>query len=240
MGDSSIRCAISGIPIPCGTPVLAIEMARDTKYQRHWYPLTLPVLTEMGCYGEGENLAELKWSGDPAEPRRRYTYVLPALWEASGDIWLEYMQTQGNGWSTLDNELEEARRAYKEHMERYTRIPNVTPAWCVDQFRLDANSTQWLRRVEHILLFGPDFGRTTPVHRKLLELVKREAVPAPDELEAFETFVKGFMASCLTGVDLTGGDANHPLEQYPTLKWDLKWNQAKVAEIKRLRATAKQ
>lgn len=226
MGDFSIRCAISGIPIPHRTPVLAIPMGKSERHPGYRFPLEFPVAGVMGDYGRIDGNDD-----------GRCIHVLPDMWKAAGDIWSRamFVEMGHKAVPSIVAEFDGIREKMAEYRASFkamdaAEVAKILPGMC----GIILDKTEWGRRLSHIILFSPDFGKTLKLMVQVVEWAMQEATPDPEELRKLQEFISGFMSSCIVGRDLLGGEADHPFEQYPTLKVDLEWAEAIVAQIKAL------
>lgn len=226
MGDFSIRCDISGVPIPCGTPVLVIEMGKSERQSAYRFPTGMPVAGKMGSYGEVETGVSYVEGG-------RYLHVLPELWQAAGTIW-EKAMFKGKV-PDLMAEITEARARHQETLREYAHFKGQEGYESLIELRLNERG-EWFRRMAHVVLFAPDFGKTNALMAMVRTWTTRELPPTTEEVQALRTVIAAFMSTCITGTNLLGPDGTHPMEQYPDLACDLAWHTAIVTAIKNLRA----
>jgi hypothetical protein len=229
MGDFSIRCSISGVPIPCNTDVLVIKMQRSVNHPEYRYPVSMPVPGLMGSYGYVDDVSD----HNDNDKVTSYLHVLPNLWKAAGDIWERGMF--GNKVPSLTEEIEAEREKYRNALAEYAQFKDSGAYESLVELRMN-DGGEWLRRLKNIVLFAPDFGKTNPIYTGVLDMIKQKKAPAQEEIEKLHDLIAAFMSSGITGVSLGGGtEGGYPFEQYPELKWDLLWHQAIVKEIKLLR-----
>jgi hypothetical protein len=228
MGDFSIRCAISGVPIPCMTPVLIFKMGKNERHAKCRYPVDLPVAGVMGSYGETDDYAY--------EKGYEYLHVLPELWKAAGEIW--YHAMLGKKTPLLVTEIQALREEFQDSVVKYKQFKGTEAYDALVEMRCEWKG-EWLRRLKHTVLFAPDFGKGNAVVDRVKAMVASNKPLQADQICQLREFICGFMASCIYGKDLLGSDADHPFEQYPDLEVDLAWHQAIVKEIKRIRQEAK-
>lgn len=229
MGDFSIRCAISGVPIPCGTPVLVLKVAKSEKHPEYQYPVGMPCAGEMGSYGKLDDYTY--------EEGFTYLHVLPNLWVSAGTIWTAAM-FDGKKPKSLYDEIEKERAEYRKTLREYEQFRGQESydelIRSLMKIRLNDRG-EWMRRLKNVVLFAPDFGETNYLVNTTVGMITQEVTPDRPAVNSIQELVAAFMSSCITGVNLGGGGETYPFEQYPTLKWDLQWHQAIVKEIKRLR-----
>lgn len=226
MGDFSIRCSISGVPIPCGTPVLVIAMGIGTN-SRYRYAMGLPVAGEMGAYGEVE-------TGITYDPKGHYLHVLPDLWRAAGTIWETEMSTHNvPGFMA---EIVAAREQYRASVRAYAAFKDSEHyAALIARCVFSGADGPWLRRLSHVLLFAPDFGEGSALRTLVSGWITQDVAPEADAVLVLRQTLAAFMSGGVTGVDLLGPETAHPMQQYPDLKCDLAWHTAIVTAIKRMR-----
>lgn len=225
MGDFSIRCAISGVPIPRGTKVLILKMHKSERHPEYRYPVAMPVAGMMGSYGGVDD-------GYKYEEGHVYLHVLPDLWEAAGSIWMEAMF--GGKIPNLAAEIRAEREKYKRVLAEHAQFKGHPDYAAFIELRMN-DGGDWLRRLKNIVLFAPEFGKTNPIYKGVMGMITDAKEPRKKDVDRLRELIAAFMSSCITGVDLGGGDRDHPFEQYPELKWDLMWHQAIVNTIKKLR-----
>lgn len=227
MGDFSIRCSLSGIPIPCNTKVLVVAMGKSERHPEYSYPLGFPIKGTMGSYGEADDVADGFY-----KENQRYLHILPEIWDAAGTIWTKAMF--GKKTPDIANEILEAREDHKRTLAECAQFKDSTCYNALIELRIDSKG-EWLRRLKNIVLFAPEFGADNPITLRVKQLITQAKVPSNAEMREIRDFIAVFMSNCITGVAPLGGDDNHPFEQYPELKWDLMWHQAIVATIKKMR-----
>lgn len=227
MGDFSIRCEVSGLPIPNRTEVLAIKMGSSiSNGSTYWYPVALPVTGVMGDYGEHEGAECL-----PDDVR--WVYVLPRLWEEAAKIWNWAFWSSRNKPPSLRTTIENFRSSYRSDLRCSDANPEKELRFAMQQWGRD----EWGRRLCRLLLFAPD---DTPLNQLVAQWISEEEPPPEKDVGTLETMISAFMASCITGRDLLGRGEDFPFQQYPDLHIELKWHQAILREVKRIRAELKE
>lgn len=218
MGDFSIRCDLSGVPIPCMAEVLVIEMGKSDRYAEYHYPLNMPIPGVMGSYGRVEELEYTEGS--------RPLHILPELYQAAAVIWEGAMF--GKKVPKIEDEINKFRKQYKIDFVKYGN-DGAFALGCVRD-----HGTHWFRRLKDVVLFAPDFGESNHVMAHFNKLITQETDPEPEAFKELQTFISVFMSSCITGVELKTGKKAHPFDQYPDLKVDLLWHQAVIKAIKNI------
>jgi hypothetical protein len=206
--------------------VLVLKMHKSERHPQYRYPVAMPVAGTMGSYGEVDD-------GYVYEKGFEYLHILPDLWKAAGSIWEKAMFERKV--PSFEAEIKAEREKYKRTLSQCAQFKGNAAYESLVELRLN-DGGDWLRRMSHIVLFAPDFGKTNPIYQGLMNMIKQAEEPKAAALRQLHEFIAAFMSSCITGVDLGGSEDNcHPFEQYPELKWDLMWHQAIVATIKKLR-----
>lgn len=228
MGDFSIRCAISGVPIPCNTPVLVFRLGKSEKNDGYHYLASMPVEGVMGSYGQADDIEDFYIDGF------LYQHVLPNLWKAAGEIWMKAMFRKGV--PSLIDEIERQREDYAKSVKTYEKYKGTEAYAAFLRLRMsDVPGSEWLRRIKDLVLFAPDFGETGEVMRFAKDLIMKGETLDKEGCEKLRDLIAGFMSTCITGTSMLNKDQTYPFEQYPDLKVDLLWHKAIVAEIMRIR-----
>jgi len=228
MGDFSIRCAISGVPIPCGTKVMVFRFGESPKHPGYRYLASLPVDGTMGSYGQADDIEDFYVEGFT------YQHVLPNLWKAAGEIWTKAMFRTGcKGAPSFIDEIQRNRQEYAELVKECMQYKGTEVHDALTRLRLERG--EWLRRIKDLVLFAPDFGETGEVMCHVKKLVTEGDDVDREACEKMQDLIAGFMSTCITGTSMISNDQTHPFEQYPDLKVDLQWHKAIVAEITHMR-----
>ena len=229
MGDFSVRCAFSRLPIPAWTPVVVIPCgvlrgtARDES-GRFRYPLALPSLGEMGCYGH--------CTGDAPPDKSElqggeYLYVLPDLYKAAGKIWLKHIDMFPDE-PTFSSWL----KAQRAEAQLVRKLGDEHENWRILRSLRSSRSGVWWYILRDMSLFNPD--REPCITSQFDALIDRDEEPKPEEVEAWHDFLCATAAVCVIGHDHWHGSRNYPFHQYPDLKVEIDWHTAILEEAKRL------
>lgn len=233
MGDFSIRCAISGVPIPCNTPVLVFRLGKSDRHPEYRYLASMPVHRTMGSYGQADDIDDFYVDGFT------YAHVLPNLWKAAGEIWTKAMFNTGRkGIPSLIDEVEYHRRDHAHRVKEYEQFKGTAVYTSLLEPRFDGSHSEWLRRAKDLVLFAPDFGEPGEITCFIKDLITKGETLDKEGCEKLRDLIAGCMSTCITGTSMLSKDQTHPFEQYPDLKVDLLWHEAIVTEIKRLRKEA--
>lgn len=226
MGDFSIPCCISRLPIACMQTVICIPVVKS-KHEAHstetpWIPIDIPYEREMGSYGEPDEGPPHDYNGEIAgDPTVSWLYAHKDLYLEAGRIWREYLNVRVG----LASEIADEHGEYKRQMA-ISDDENWQKGCVRDIMRRDRS--EWARRLNHLIIsVDPDFGRHLPVWQRLVSYVKTDDISPEqfDNIRKIEDLIAAFMASRIIGHKIEP-PSTYCSEQYPSFVPERKWYEA--------------
>lgn len=231
MGDFSVPCVLSGLPIAAGQKVVAflIRKARFEDSEFPFAPVCQPYRGVMGDYGRVDAVAA------PTEPQEKGgLYAVHAhakLYDHAAFIFKQAMPKPGSLWT----EMLACQQAYTACLAKYKKLGADVP---VDKLvslchglHIDIPSQHkpWLAVANHILLCVSDpetFTTELMEHAWSLILGVPEGASfdqAKLQIDEIQKLLCVFAATRITGHPIR--PHGYTFEQYPTFAWEHQWQQ---------------
>lgn len=232
MGDFSVPCCLSGLPIARGQRAVAIAV-RPLQWDGDEYrcgPVAMPIEGEMGDYGEidadtssfsaKQSIVASHRAKLPGSIHIVHAHV--AMYDMAAELYTKAMPSK----LTL---FEELKLELWEYYEKKAKDPKSPYAKLKEEYYSDpqGGNRMWLSLFNKIIsgVAHPDTFRSE-LHEVLDDWCLRDHVKNHEEdINALQKLIAVFCAQRLIGRVILPVNA-YCFEQYPTFKWEEKWAHA--------------
>lgn len=235
MGDFSVPCVLSGLPIAAGSPVVGFKI-RKARYEDAdcpFGPVSLPFTGFINDYGY------IDGRDDRNEKGSLTVFAHVSLFELQGEIFTKAMPKKGS----LYDEMVARKQAYRTMLAEHSKLggnQSETEDFCCKYTVRDnmarGDEEPWIALMHHLLLCVSDSASfKTELGEWLFDLVlsdafEADAAKAKADIDNLQHLLCVFAATRITGHPIR--PPGYCFEQYPTFKWETMWH-AEVAAVSR-------
>ena len=242
MGDFSVPCVISGLPIAGRQQVVGFQIrkARWDDAEVPFAPVCAPFRGTMGDYGR--ILEDDRIPAFSEDEKTITVYAHVDLFTAATTIFRKAMPKKGSLWEEM-----KARRArYLEEMDSMVQIePDPEKRKGYDGYPLQTLKSSiarhdiepWIGLMHHLLICVSD---DETFETDLFNLITKEfQAEVLDEakvkpmIDDIETLLAAVAASRITGHPIQ--PPGYTFEQYPSFKWEWMWHSVVAAKVSEFR-----